>query len=82
MNAHSKISRTAALFKSNRSQAVRIPKDLAFPESVKKLSVRRDGNKLILEPETTFWDDFFNRPACPDFPDRPLQGDYEVRENF
>jgi antitoxin VapB len=82
MNAPSKIQHTAALFKSNRSQAVRIPKDLAFPEGVKKLIVRKEGNKLILEPETTFWDDFFSRPPCADFPDRAPQGEYEVRESF
>ena len=83
MNAPSKIEQgKATVFKLNRSQAVRIPKDLAFPESVKKLIVRRDGNKLILEPESTFWDDFFNRPPCPDFPDRAPQGEYEVRESF
>jgi antitoxin VapB len=82
MNAPSKIQRTAALFKSNRNQAVRIPKDLAFPEGVKKLIVRKEGNKLILEPETTFWDDFFSRPPCPDFPEREPQGEYEVRESF
>ncbi len=71
MNAHSKIGPgKTTVFKLNRSQAVRIPKDLAFPDGVKKLIVRRDGNKLILEPETSFWDDFFDRPPCSDFPDR------------
>jgi antitoxin VapB len=83
MNAPSKIEKgKTTVFKLNRSQAVRIPKDLAFPEEVKKLIVRRDGNKLILEPESTFWDDFFDRPPCPDYPDRAPQGEYEVRESF
>lgn len=83
MNAHTKIGQgTTTVFKLNRSQAVRIPKDLAFPAGVKKLIVRRVGNKLVLEPEDTFWDDFFNRPPCPDFPDRAPQGEYEERESF
>jgi antitoxin VapB len=83
MNAPAKIKQgKATVFVLNRSQAVRIPKDLAFPEDVKKLIVRRMGNKLVLEPEDTFWDDFFSRPPCPDFPDRSPQGEYEERESF
>ncbi len=44
--------REAAVFKSNRSQAVRIPKELAFPDDVKRVSVTRmaDGS-LLLTPE-------------------------------
>jgi antitoxin VapB len=29
------------LFRSNRSQAVRLPKSLAFPDSVKEMSIER-----------------------------------------
>jgi antitoxin VapB len=63
MNAHSKIGRTAALFKSNRNQAVRIPKDMEFPEGVKKLTVRRVGKTLIFTPPENLWDDFFDEPG-------------------
>jgi len=83
MNAPTKIDQgKATLFKLNRSQAVRIPKHLAFPEGVTKVIVRRVGNKLVLEPESTFWEDFFARPPCPDFPERAPQGEYEERESF
>ncbi len=82
MNASSKISRPSRLFKSNRSQAVRIPKDLAFPDNVTDVIVRRSGNGLLILPKDTFWEDFFNRPPCPDFPDRVPQGEYEERESF
>jgi antitoxin VapB len=70
MNAHSKIQRTAALFKSNRSQAVRIPKDMEFPEGVKRVVVSKDGDKIVISPVKHSWDDFFDRPPCPDFPER------------
>lgn len=54
MNKHQSPAapREAAVFKSNRSQAVRIPKDLAFPDDVKRVSVTRmaDGS-LLLTPE-------------------------------
>lgn len=76
MNAETKI------FQSNRSQAVRIPKALAFPENVKDVIVRREGNRLVITPKDSFWDDFFSRPPCPDFPDRAPQGEYEERESF
>lgn len=82
MNAPAKIGRIAALFRSNRSQAVRIPKDLEFPEGVKKVSISRDGDKIIIAPEGNFWNDFFDRGPNPDFPERFPQGEYEERESF
>ena len=35
------------LFKSNRSQAVRLPKDIAFPEDVKDVEITKIGNKRV-----------------------------------
>jgi antitoxin VapB len=63
MNASSKMTRKGKLFKSNRSQAVRIPKDLAFPENVKDILIRRVGNDLVISPDNSFWDRFFNEPG-------------------
>lgn len=82
MNAPSKFERTAALFKSNRSQAVRIPKDMEFPDDLKKVVVRKVGKSIILTPKDALWDDFFDEPGLKDFPDRAPQGEYEVREEF
>lgn len=70
MNAPTFIQRTAALFRSNRNQAVRIPKDLEFPEGVKEVYVLKIGKRLEIIPVGSLWDDFFDRPANPDFPDR------------
>ena len=58
------------IFKSNRSQAVRIPKALAFPDHVKDVIVRRQGNDIVISPKGSFWDDFFARGPNPDFPER------------
>lgn len=80
MNAPSKISRTAALFKSNRNQAVRIPKDMEFPEDVKKVLIRKVGNTLVLAPADAFWDDFFARPGIDI--EEPAELPYETREAF
>lgn len=82
MNAPSKISRGSRLFKLNRSQAVRIPKDLAFPKGVDDVIITRTGNSLIITPKSSFWDDFFAEGPNPDFPERFPQGDYEIREEF
>lgn len=38
------------LVRSNTSQAVRLPKALEFPESVKKVSVTAIGNTRIIAP--------------------------------
>jgi hypothetical protein len=50
MNAVSKFPRTAALFKSNRNQSVRIPKNLEFPGTVKNVYVRKNGQPWCLGP--------------------------------
>ncbi|MBW8754652.1 MAG: AbrB/MazE/SpoVT family DNA-binding domain-containing protein [Sphingomonadales bacterium] len=72
MNAHAPVKsrRKASVFKSNRSQAVRIPKDLAFPDDVKEVYILRTGKKLEIIPVGALWDDFFDRDPNPDFPDR------------
>ena len=66
----------STLFRSNRSQAVRLPKELAFPDTVKKVFVRKVGASIVLTPTESLWDDFFNQPPSPDFPEReqpPMQ---------
>ena len=57
------------LFKSNRSQAVRLPKEVAFPEGVKEVTIIRDGAKRVIVPANAVWDDFFDRPGI-DLPPR------------
>lgn len=76
------MTKHAAIFKSNRSQAVRIPKDFAFPEGMDKVVIRKVGKSLILTPVDALWDDYFAQPPCPDFPERSPQGAYEEREKF
>ncbi len=59
MTAHLK----ATIFKSNRSQAVRLPKAAAFPDGVRELRVIREGKGLLLVPADAVWDDFFAQPG-------------------
>lgn len=57
------------LFKSNRSQAVRLPKDVAFPVNVQAVTVLREGTRRVIVPANAAWDDFFAEPGI-DLPDR------------
>jgi antitoxin VapB len=58
-----------SLFQSNRSQAVRLPKDVAFPEGVREVAILRDGARRVIVPANAVWDDFFATPGI-DLPDR------------
>lgn len=66
------------LFQSNRTQAVRLPKDVAFPEGVRAVEVLRDGPRRIIVPAGSAWDDFFAQPGI-DLPDR-AQPEIQGRE--
>jgi len=69
------------VFLNNKTQAVRIPKELAFPDTVKKVLVSKEGNSLILTPLDDYWEQFLALPAIDDFPDRE-QPDCQEREDF
>ena len=51
------------LFRSNRSQAVRLPKDVAFPENVSDVNVLREGKRRVIVPANATWDHFFDAPG-------------------
>lgn len=56
------MSRTT-LFQSNRSQAVRLAKDVAFPEGVREVTILREGKRRVIVPSDAVWDDFFSSPG-------------------
>jgi len=51
--------RRAAIFRNGRNQAVRLPQDLAFPQDVKEVQVRRQGDAIVLSPVRRDWASFF-----------------------
>jgi antitoxin VapB len=53
----------ATVFQSNRSQAVRRPKDIAFPEGVKQVRALREEKRRAIVPAEAVWDDFFDSPG-------------------
>jgi len=51
------------IFKSNRSQAVRLPKEVAYPETIKDVEITRIGDQRIISPLGRSWDDWFDAPG-------------------
>ncbi len=48
-----------SVFVNNRTQAVRLPADTRFPDTIKKVTVRVVGPDRILSPVDKSWDSFF-----------------------
>jgi antitoxin VapB len=55
----------STVFANNRTQAVRLPAELRFPDSVKKVDVRAVGNERIIAPADQAWDSFFLGASLP-----------------
>jgi antitoxin VapB len=75
---------SSTVFTSNRSQAVRLPKAVAFPEGVHQVDILKIGRSRVIVPKGKRWDDWFlNGPhVSEDFmPDRE-QPEAEEREPF
>lgn len=49
----------STVFTNNRTQAVRLPAEMRFPESIKKVEVRMLGQERIIAPAESTWDSFF-----------------------
>ena len=68
------------LFLSNRSQAVRLPKAVAFDLSLKDVVIIPDGIRRIIAPAHAAWDDFFSSSGT-ELPERN-QPAMQDRESF
>ncbi|WLR93753.1 type II toxin-antitoxin system VapB family antitoxin [Shinella zoogloeoides] len=74
----------STVFTSNRSQAVRLPKAVAFPADVHAVEIIRIGRSRVIVPQGQRWDDLFlNGPrASDDFMSEREQPAPEERESF
>ena len=52
-----------SLVPAGRSQAVRLPEDVAFPDGVREVTILRDGVRRVIVPADRAWDDFFAAPG-------------------
>lgn len=72
----------STVFTTNRSQAVRLPKSVAFPDGVHQVDIIKIGQGRLVCPVGTRWDDLFaNGPrASDDFMSERAQPAPEERE--
>ena len=50
---------TGLVFENNKAQAVTLPAEARFPQSVKQVNVRIVGVDRVLSPVDKAWDSFF-----------------------
>jgi antitoxin VapB len=74
----------STVFTSNRSQAVRLPKPVAFPEGVHQVDIVKVGRSRVISPEGQRWDDLFlgGPRVSEDFMSERKQPAAEPREKF
>lgn len=71
------------LFKSNRSQAVRLPKGVAFGDDVCEVEIVVEGRTRVIAPAGESWDAWFDGPAVSaDFMQSREQPPEQQREGF
>jgi antitoxin VapB len=73
---------SSTVFTSNRSQAVRLPKAVAFPADVHQVDILKISRSRLIVPQGKRWDDLFqNGPhASDDFMAEREQPPAENRE--
>ena len=75
---------SSTIFTSNRSQAVRLPKAVAFPEGVHQVDILKIGRSRVIVPQGKRWDDLFlhGPRVSDDFMNDRVQPEAEARESF
>ncbi|MBP1849582.1 type II toxin-antitoxin system VapB family antitoxin [Rhizobium halophytocola] len=72
-----------AVFRSNRSQAIRLPKAVAMPDDVTRVDIVAVGRTRVIAPAGEIWDSWFEgAEATPDFMDERDQPALQEREAF
>jgi antitoxin VapB len=54
------VSKRASIFRNGANQAVRLPQELRFPEEVKEVRIRKQGDSLLISPVRADWASFFS----------------------
>lgn len=74
---------SGSVFKSNTSQAVRLPKAVALPESVKRVDIISLGRARLIVPAGEGWDSWFDgEGVTDDFMNLRDQPEDQERESF
>jgi len=73
----------STVFKTNKSQAIRLPKPVALPESVKKVDIVIIGNARLITPVGQAWDSWFEgEGVSDDFMNERDQPRQQERDHF
>jgi antitoxin VapB len=74
----------STVFVTNRSQAVRLPKAVAFPEGVHQVEIIKLGHSRLVTPVGRRWDEFFVNGSRPsdDFMSQREQPAVEKRDSL
>ena len=71
------------VFKNNKSQAIRLPKPVALPDSVKKVDIVMLGRSRLITPAGESWDTWFDgENVTDDFMNEREQPEEQEREIF
>lgn len=72
----------STVFITNRTQAVRLPKAVAFPDDVRQVEILKIGRGRLIVPQGKRWDDLFESGprASEDFLSERAQPPAEERE--
>ena len=57
------LMRTVSIFRNNRNQAIRLPKEFEF-EGVTELPIERQGDTILLRPVRPSWSSFLDEPRA------------------
>ena len=73
-----------SIFVNNKTQAVRLPIEARFDESVKRVIIRKVGKERILSPLENTWDSFFltEEKVSDDFLTERAEQTESIREAF
>jgi antitoxin VapB len=73
----------STVFKNNKSQAIRLPKPVALPDSVKKVDIVKLGRARLVTPAGESWDVWFDRKTvAEDFMPEREQPDHQKRDSL
>ena len=73
----------STVFKSNKSQAIRLPKAVSLPDSVKRVDIVKLGAARLISPADSAWDTFFDDvEVSEDFMNERAQPKEQTREEF
>lgn len=73
-----------SIFVNNKTQAVRLPVEARFDDSIKRVVIRKVGKERILSPLDNTWDSFFlaEETVSDDFLNERAEQTESIREGF